>query len=118
MKPVVGRVDEVEEEVVEKGEGVHRRWLISPKSGSENFAIRFFRIERGGVSPSHSHDWEHGVFILSGRGTVTLDGKRYEVGPGTYIFIPPKTEHSFEQKGEEELTFICVIPGWAVPSGK
>jgi len=118
MKAVVGSIDEVNEEVVSNAIGVYRRWLISPRCGSLNFAIRLFRIEKGGLSPPDSHDWEHGVVILSGRGIVTLDEEKYEVRPGMFLFIPPKTKHSFKQTGDDDLIFICVIPGNAVPPGK
>ncbi len=118
MKAFIGSIDKVEEEVVSNAIGVYRKWLISPRHGSLNFAIRLFRIEKGGLSPPDSHDWEHGVVVLSGSGLVTLDGKEYEIKPGTFIFIPPNTKHSFRQKGEEDLTFICVIPAKAVPPGK
>jgi len=118
VEPVVGRIEDVEEEVVSNAVKVYRRWLISRVHGSENFAIRLCRIEKGGISPPDSHKWEHGVVILSGSGVVTLNGREYEVKPGTFLFIPPGTEHSFRQTGEDDLVFICVIPGYAVPPGK
>ena len=118
MKPIVGRIEDVEEEVVSNAVRVYRRWLISKKHGSMNFAIRVFRIEKGGMSPPDSHDWEHGVVVLSGSGIVTIDDKEYEVRRGNFLFIPPKARHSFKQTGEDDLVFICVIPGSAVPPGK
>ncbi len=118
MKAVVKSIYEVKEEVVSNAVGVYRRWLISPSCGSPNFAIRLFRIEKGGFSPPDSHNWEHGVVVLSGKGIVTLDEEKYEVKPGTFLFIPPGTRHSFKQKGDDDLIFICVIPGNAVPPGK
>lgn len=118
MRAIIGSIGEVREETVRNAVRVYRRWLISPKHGSLNFAIRLFRIEKGGFSPLDSHDWEHGVFVISGSGIVTLNGEEWEIKPGTFVFIPPHTKHSFRQKGKDDLVFICVIPAKAVPSGK
>ncbi|RLF87653.1 cupin domain-containing protein, partial [Thermococci archaeon] len=35
------------------------RWLVSPKVGAKNFAMRYFVIKKGGTIPIHQHDWEH-----------------------------------------------------------
>ena len=62
---------EVPAETVEQGaEGVRIRWIISQADGAPNFAMRHFEIAPGGHTPHHAHDWEHEVFILTGRGNV------------------------------------------------
>ncbi len=118
MRPKVGDWRKVPEEEVTSARGLYRRWLITPGDGAPNFAMRVFRMVPGGEAPPHSHEWEHEVFILSGRGRATLDGEEHDLQPGTFLFIPGGVKHTFRNDGEEDLVFICLIPAHAVPPGK
>ncbi len=118
MRPKVGHWSEIQEETVSSAKGLYRRWLITPRDGAPNFAMRLFRMVPGGETPPHSHDWEHEVFILSGRGRAILDGEEHELAPGTFLFIPGGVEHAFRNDGREDLVFLCLIPASAVPPGK
>ncbi len=110
VEPVVGAAEEVPEEDVPGAPGTKIRWLLSPGVGAPNFSMRLFSIAPGGRIPEHSHDWEHEIYVLSGRGVITISGRRHEVGPGTYVLIPPNLPHGYEQVGPEELRFLCLIP--------
>ena len=103
---------EVEEENVEMEgfEGVTVRWLITKDDGAENFAMRCFEIRPGGRTAFHSHDWEHEVFILSGRGKVRCGNEERIVEAGYVVFIPANVSHSFENIGGDVLRFLCLIP--------
>lgn len=99
------------EDVDEKeAEGVKIRWLISKPDGAENFAMRLFDIKPNGHSAFHSHDWEHEVFVLEGKGIVKLEDSEKKIGKGSVVFIPSKTKHSLINKGEKKLRFLCMIP--------
>ena len=50
--------------------GVSMRLLLSDKDRVPNFAMRLFEIEAKGHTPYHTHDEEHEVFVLSGKGYV------------------------------------------------
>ncbi len=90
--------------------GVTKRLLIGPGDGAPTFAVRLFSLSPGGHTPRHAHPFEHGVVVLSGRGEVlTQDGPR-PLTPGTCVYIPPGEEHQFRNTGEEELSFLCVVP--------
>jgi quercetin dioxygenase-like cupin family protein len=90
--------------------GVRRRVVISEDDGAGNFIMRVFEVEEGGFTPRHQHDWEHEVFILSGRGVVVSEHGDFEVKPGDVIFIPPNEDHQFKNPGPGILEFICLIP--------
>ena len=45
-------------------------------------------------------------YVLSGRGLMTLDGKDYEVGPGTAILTRTGSSHGLKQVGPEDLVII------------
>jgi mannose-6-phosphate isomerase-like protein (cupin superfamily) len=47
----------------------------------------------GASSPRHTHDWEHEVFILVGKGRVYGGGKEVGLEPGYTVFVPPMEEY-------------------------
>ena len=95
---------------IEGFKGVTVRWLITKDDGAENFAMRCFEIKPGGKTAFHSHDWEHEVFVLSGKGKVRCGNEEKIVEAGYVVFIPPNVPHCFENLGEDTLKFLCLIP--------
>jgi len=109
---LVKRYDEVEIEDVKEGgaSNVKIQWLIDEKIG-RTFAMRRFVVEKGGHTPLHHHDWEHGVFVLEGEGAlVDKNGKEYPLRPGNFAFVEPNEIHQFVNKGENNFIFLCIIP--------
>ena len=103
---------EVAEETITGAEmeGVHIRIVAGPREGAKNFVMRVFEIEPEGHTPRHTHDWEHEVFILSGKAILRgADGDR-PLKPGDAVFIPGGEEHQFHNPGKQPFQFICVIP--------
>ena len=99
------------EKVEEPGyTGVKVRWLITKEDDAKNFAMRCFEIEPHGQSASHTHSWEHEVFILNGHCFVACGDEGKEAGPGYVVFIPPNVPHYFKNLGNETLRFLCLIP--------
>jgi quercetin dioxygenase-like cupin family protein len=95
------------------GEGTSKvtiRWLITKKTGAENFAMRLFEMEPSGYSPLHAHSWEHEVFILEGEGTVFDGEKATAVKAGDVVFVPSDEQHQFRNNGKKTLRFLCLIP--------
>ena len=44
--------------------------------------------------------------MLSGRGTMTLDGKSIDVTPGTAVLTRSGSAHSLKQVGSEDLVVL------------
>jgi quercetin dioxygenase-like cupin family protein len=101
---------EVQAEKVTEAEGVSIRVVIGAKEKAPNFVMRVFDVEPGASSPRHTHDWEHEVFILAGKGKVYGGGKEVALEPGYTVFVPPMEEHQFTNTGDEVLRFVCLIP--------
>ena len=91
-------------------EGVTIRWLISKDDGAPNFAMRLFEVAPGGHSPLHTHDWEHEVYIVDGKGELAFEGERKPFEKGWFILVPPGREHQFVNTGSEALRFLCLVP--------
>ena len=90
--------------------GVVKREVINADDGAPNFCMRVFDVEPGSSTPSHSHGWEHEIFVVSGRGVVVGEGKETQIAKDSVIFVPPDEHHCFMNNGDEVLRFICVIP--------
>ena len=83
--------------------------MVGRSDGAPTFAMRQFRVERGGHSPRHSHDYEHEVFVVSGSGTVLLEGAERPIRAGDVVFVPANEEHQFRAP-DEALRFLCLVP--------
>ena len=58
----------------------------------------------------HAHREEHWL-VVHGAGRVTLDGKEFDVAPGTAVDVPVEAAHRIANTGTELLTFIEVQLG-------
>jgi quercetin dioxygenase-like cupin family protein len=90
-------------------EGVTMAVMVGREDGAPNFSLRQFRVTPRGHSPRHSHDYEHEVFIVSGSGTVLLEGSERPIRAGDVVYVPADEEHQF-RAGAEGLRFLCLVP--------
>lgn len=86
------------------------RELLTARDGAPTFAMRRFRVEPGGNTPSHSHPWEHEVFVLTGTATVVRADGEDCVEAGDAVLVLPNEQHSFVNRGDGPLEFLCMIP--------
>jgi len=97
----------LDEEAIEHTEagahGIKMRTVIGEKDGAPNFHMRVISFEPGGESPDHSHPWEHENFIISGKGTLEVDGKTVDLKPGDVTFVPPNAHHHFRATEPMEM---------------
>lgn len=87
-----------------------KQTLVGPAQGWEGWVMRLFTLGGNGHTPRHSHPWPHINYIVSGEGTLFLDGKEHSVGPGSVAYIPGGAEHQFQNHSEQEFSFICIVP--------
>jgi quercetin dioxygenase-like cupin family protein len=73
-------------------------------------------LHPGAAIGYHLHDGsEPGLgdevyYIASGRGELTLDGKKQEIGPGTAILTRLGSSHGLRQLGTEDLVILMAWP--------
>jgi quercetin dioxygenase-like cupin family protein len=89
------------------------RVVIGKQEGADHFCMRLFVVEPEGCSPRHAHDWEHEIFIHSGKGEVYSSGAWTPIDVGDAIFIPANEEHQIRNNTRENLVFLCMIPAKA-----
>jgi quercetin dioxygenase-like cupin family protein len=93
--------------------GATKRVLIGPDEGSNNFRVRYFRIQPGGHSRLEQHPHEHGVYMLHGRALVRHGDETVELGAGDVIFIRGDEWHQLTTVGDEAMGFLCVVTAHA-----
>lgn len=76
----------------------------------QNAFLGKLEMEPGGQVPAHRDATEEYIYILEGSGVMTIDGKAYDVGPNTAIYMPANAEVSFEG-GPEKLVALQVFAG-------
>ena len=96
--------------------------MIGRRDNAPHFAMRSFAVEPGGHTPRHQHDYEHEIFVVSGRGSILLDGQQHEITSGDAVYVPANELHQFTvpQDASEPFRFLCMVPveqncGGAVP---
>jgi len=86
------------------------RWLINTDNGARTFAMRRFVIQPGGEIPLHSHEADHEMYILSGKGVAFTPEQEVEIEADMFLYVPPHEEHGYRNSGKSPLVFICIIP--------
>ena len=67
----------------------------------------------------HEQKEDEIYYVLSGKGTMTLDGKTVEIAPGTAVLTRTGSTHSLKQAGDEDLVILInyeVEPKPAAPA--
>ena len=77
---------------------------------AEGFDIVFRQraLHPGATIGEHRNDKDEIYYVLSGRGDLTLDGQRREIGPGDAVLTRSGSTHALEQRGDEDLVIIVV----------
>ncbi|MDG6937669.1 MAG: cupin domain-containing protein [Nitrososphaerota archaeon] len=101
----------VKPENVERAVKTEIEWLVDRHDGAPNFEMRRFRIRPGGSIPRHFHpEIEHEQYVLRGRYKMGIGGQVHEVKAGDSIYIPKGTMHWYQNTGDEDAEFLCIIP--------
>jgi mannose-6-phosphate isomerase-like protein (cupin superfamily) len=84
--------------------------LVAPWTlGATRFWAGVTIIEEGSSSNPHLHDDGEEIFyVISGAGRVKVGEEEEDIGPGSCIFIPPKTLHQLLNTGNIELKVLAV----------
>ncbi len=110
--------DDFEKEKITDLEGakeVEKEVLLGAPEGVESFAMRRFTLAGCGHTPYHSHDWEHEVYVLEGKGVVKTEEGERQLASGSAVYVPSNEEHQF-LSDEEGMKFLCLVPKRGEPT--
>ena len=115
--------------VIEHDSLVARREPGPHGGGGETTAYPFFSdapglalvfrkraLHRGAAIGYHRNDADEIYYVLSGRGELTVDGVKREVGAGTAILTRPGSSHGLRQVGTEDLVILIDYLNKDVPT--
>jgi quercetin dioxygenase-like cupin family protein len=96
------------------GEGEHLggRSSVTIKATGEETAVSFYLgeavLEPGFAGPPpHVHERLHDmVYVLEGTLTMLLAEESVELGPGSFVCIPPGFVHTFSNRSESEVRLL------------
>ncbi len=89
------------------------RWkdLIGRERGaSQALSLGVAEIPPGATLARHRHVAPEIYYVLSGTGSVEVDGQDYPATVGSAIFIPGGATHSFTNTGAIPIAFVYVFP--------
>ena len=91
-------------------EGQTRKLLAgSAEHSSERMRVSLVSVKTGTVEHLHWHLVEAFHYVISGRAIMRdIEGKTYNIGPGSVIYAPPGIVGSHEWEIEEEMQLIAV----------
>ncbi|HEY7291931.1 MAG TPA: cupin domain-containing protein [Vicinamibacterales bacterium] len=93
------------------------RFLITGEQSGGTVAMFEAVIAAGtGVAaPPHSHDhYEETAYGIEGTTTLTIDGQRFDVGPGQAVCIPRGAVHRLENHGTHDSKALSVVTPAAI----
>jgi len=90
------------------GAGTFNVLINRETAGAANFALLYNVCKPGVVTEPHEHEVEHALYIVRGKGTLTIGKESYSVSEDTAIFVPPKTPHSLYTRANEPLEYLVL----------
>ena len=89
---------------------------ITHLARGDNAYVGWLEMDGGGAVPEHRDATEEYIHVVSGHGTITIDGQTYELTAGSTVYMPANATVSY-QNGAETLVAIQVFAGPA-PAAK
>ena len=86
--------------------GVSIKEFVDRMLGAQHLSLFMVQFAPGGMGTQHDHPHEETYYVLSGKAEAVLDGKRYVVEPGKYVWTGVGCFHSFETLGDEPVRWI------------
>jgi len=85
------------------------RTLFGGAVRTADFTGGVAELEAGGWLGLHRHEPSEVYYVLSGEGTVSVDGRQHQVQPGCAVHIPGGSEHGIRNTGSDRLRFFYVF---------
>ena len=76
------------------------------KAPGFRIAFRKRAMKPGSAIGYHEQKEDEIYYVLSGRGLMTVDGKSFNVEPGTAVLTRPGSSHGLKQVGAEDLVIM------------
>jgi putative monooxygenase len=96
--------------VLDRGPGLPTlQQLVDRENGSENVTILVNEFTAGETVPSHTHDVEEVLLVVTGECTVTVDGRVEPARQGDAVIVPAGALHSIGHGSAQPCTVVAVL---------
>ncbi len=86
------------------------RFLAVSRQTAGRYALWEAVVPPGGGPPLHIHTREsEGFFILAGRLTIEIDGRRFVASAGSYVHLEPGTKHGFKNETQQTVRMLILV---------
>ncbi|MFB5637924.1 MAG: cupin domain-containing protein [Nitrosarchaeum sp.] len=102
-------------ETIQGNEGVKIKQYFHPHNtlNGINYSLAQFTLEPGKRSLLHKIRSSEIYYILEGDAVLKIDKQQYNLKKDDSIYVPPMSEQYIENKGTENLRFLCIVePAW------
>jgi mannose-6-phosphate isomerase-like protein (cupin superfamily) len=85
----------------------YRVLMDAGEMGARNISVTWLEIPAGAKQTLRSEGEAEQVYVVvGGAGTMSVAGDTQQVGAGDLILVPPATDHSIANEGEQPLTCV------------
>jgi mannose-6-phosphate isomerase-like protein (cupin superfamily) len=78
--------------------------------------VQIWELEPGVSEGGHTHptddptdNWEELYYVLSGSGTITIDGEARPLSVGDAVLVPTGIDHGLQADGPESLRILLIF---------
>jgi mannose-6-phosphate isomerase-like protein (cupin superfamily) len=93
----------------EDGDTASRAVAIDSKGGSELLELHVARYEQGRSQPRSLDGFQEILYVVSGRGTIVVDGQPHELESGTAVYVAAGESYEVENPERESLQIVSAL---------
>ena len=95
--------------IADEGDTVTTQVTIDARAGSDRLEQRILRLAPGRSQPRDPGENEEILYVVSGTGSLLLDGAVYTLEPETAAYVAPSKRYEIECSGPGELVLVSVL---------
>jgi mannose-6-phosphate isomerase-like protein (cupin superfamily) len=100
------------------GDTASRVVAIDSKGGSELLELHIARYAEGRSRPRPLEGIQELMYVVSGHGTVVVDGERHQLEPGTAVYVTSGESYEVENAAPESLVIVSATAPQANGTGR
>ena len=89
--------------------GLKHRTVGGKADGVGTMEVWQQTIAAGAATPVHRHACEEVIVVLTGSGTLTIEGKPTAFGPNSTLIIPNDVVHQIVNTGADDMDIIATL---------
>lgn len=75
---------------------------------TSNMEVGLIKLKKNQQDTQQPHDFDEIYYIISGMGSLDINGNKNDICPGKMIYIPRKIPHSFESHSNELIVLYIL----------